>query len=130
MFPQLVELNCIFLEHKNELSYRARGTRPFWHFTQLILQVDMANFYNCTFMEAISQGFIVKQLIKQVIGVMLLLLYVRLIYILIRDREQFNNAFYRLVIMNGCSVCAVSKRSNQTSLFSGLRLLLHFLSCE
>lgn len=86
------------------------------HYTPLLslLQVKMADASNCTFIEATSHSFIVRQSIKQVIALTLILLHKRLLYILVRDREQFNNTFYKLIIMNGFAVCAVQtfERSN------------------
>lgn len=58
----------------------------------------------CTAEEAISTGFIIRELIKQIVGIILLTVYLRLIYVLIKEHRVFSNVFYKLVVINGIAV--------------------------
>lgn len=58
----------------------------------------------CTAQQAVNHQFIIRELIKQVIGLVLFLLYARLVYVLMKRQQFSSNVFYKLVILNGCAV--------------------------
>lgn len=60
--------------------------------------------YNCTIQEALSYSFVLKETAKLFIGLCLFSIYVRLIYILLRNQQIFSDVFYKLVVMNGFAV--------------------------
>jgi hypothetical protein len=58
----------------------------------------------CTPQEAITPHLIVREALKLLIGTVLLMIYVRLIYVLITRKHMFYNVFYKLVTINGIFV--------------------------
>jgi hypothetical protein len=82
----------------------------------------------CTSQEAINSNFIIREVVKLLIGVFLFMIYIRLIYILIRRRDFFSNIFYKLVIINGISVVLISLVSR--NIFLGLRVLSILRNCQ
>lgn len=64
----------------------------------------MALSVECTPQEAINPYFIIREILKLLIGVFLFLIYSRLIYVLITQKQFFSNVFYKMVSINGISV--------------------------
>jgi hypothetical protein len=56
---------------------------------------------DCPASTAINSNYIVREVLKFLLGTILLTINIRLVYVLLKNRTVFSNVFYKFVILNG-----------------------------
>jgi hypothetical protein len=60
----------------------------------------MIGFEECPASTVLNSDYIAREFIKFLLGIVLLSINIRLVYVLIKNRTEFSNVFYKFVILN------------------------------